>query len=62
MKTADYYQGTADAMGVVLYLYADGSITNSRKIDTEPIAMIEPHDDHWRPASEHGLGDQLRKI
>jgi len=61
MKTADYYQGTADAMGVVLYLYADGSITNSRKVDKEPIAMIEPYD-HWRPADDHGLGDQLRKM
>jgi hypothetical protein len=61
MKTSDYYQSTADAMGLVLYLYADGSIANSRKVNTEPIAIIEPHD-HWRPASDHGLGDQLRKI
>lgn len=61
MKTADYYQSTADALGLVLYLYADGSITNSHKLDTEPVAMIEPHD-HWGPASDHGLGDQLRKI
>jgi hypothetical protein len=28
MKTTDYYQSTADAMGLVLYLYADRSITN----------------------------------
>jgi hypothetical protein len=61
MKTADYYQSTADAMGLVLYVYADGSITNSRKVDTEPVAMVAPHDP-WRPASDHGLGDQLRKI
>jgi hypothetical protein len=40
MKTAAYYQSTADAMGLVLYLYADGSRTNSRKVDTEPIAMV----------------------
>ena len=32
MKTADFYQGTADAMGVALYLYPDGSVTNSRKM------------------------------
>jgi hypothetical protein len=44
MKPADFYQGTADAMGVALYLYPDGSVTNSRKAGIEPTAMIEPHD------------------
>ena len=54
MKTADFYQGTADAMGVALYLYPDGSVTNSRKAGVEPTAMIRPHD-HWKPANDHGL-------
>ena len=56
VKPVDFYQGTADAMGVALYLYPDGSVTNSRKAGIEPTAMIEPHD-HWRPADDHGLGE-----
>jgi hypothetical protein len=59
MKTPDFYQGTADAMGVALYLYADGTVTNSRREGVEPAAIIQPHE-HWRPAEDHGLGDQLR--
>jgi hypothetical protein len=34
MKTADFYQGTADAMGVALYLYPDGSVSYGRKLVT----------------------------
>jgi hypothetical protein len=60
MKTADFYQGTADAIGVPLYLYPDGTVTNSRRIGVQPIAIIEPHE-RWRPAEDHGLGDQLRQ-
>jgi hypothetical protein len=60
MKTADFYQGTADAMGVPLYLYPDGSVTNSRKAGIEPAATIEPHT-HWKPAEDHGLGEQIRQ-
>jgi hypothetical protein len=45
MKTADFYQDTADAIGVALYLYPDGSVTNSRRAGVEPTAMIKPHDD-----------------
>jgi hypothetical protein len=60
MKTAGFYQSTADAMGVLLYLYPDGSVTNLRKIDSEPTATIEPHES-WSPADNHGLGDQLRQ-
>jgi hypothetical protein len=60
MKTADFYQGAADAMGVALYLYPDGSVTNLRKIGIEPIATIEPQE-RWRPTGDHGLGDQIRK-
>jgi hypothetical protein len=60
MKTADFYQGTADAMGVALYLYPDGSVTNSRKPGVEPTVMIKPHD-HWKPADDHGLGEQIAK-
>jgi len=59
MKTADFYQGTADAMGVPLYLYPDGSVSNFRRVGVEPAAMIEPHD-HWKPA-DHGLGEQVAK-
>jgi hypothetical protein len=59
MKTADFYQSTANAMGVPLYLYPDGSVTNLRKPGIEPAATIEPHE-RWRPADDHGLGDQLR--
>jgi hypothetical protein len=60
MKTADFYQGTADAMGVPLYLYPDGSVTNSRKAGIEPAATIEPHT-HWKPAEDNGLGEQIRQ-
>ena len=60
MKTADFYQGTADAMGVALYLYPDGSVSNSRKAAVEPTAIIKPHD-HWKPADDHGLGEQTAK-
>ena len=49
MKTADFYQGTADAMGVALYLYPDGSVTNTPKVGVEPTATIEPHA-RWRAA------------
>ena len=60
MKTADFYQGTADAMGVALYLYPDGSVTNTPKVGVEPTATIEPHA-RWRAADDHGLGEQMRK-
>ena len=60
MKGANFYQSTADAIGVPLYVYPDGSVTNFRKIDAEPTAKIEPHES-WRPAGDHGLGDQLRQ-
>jgi hypothetical protein len=59
MESAEFYQGAADAIGVPLYVYPDGSITNVRKLGAEPTAMIEPHET-WRPADDHGLGDQLR--
>ena len=59
MKTADFYQGTANAIGVPLYLYPDGSVTNFRRAGIEPAAMIEPHE-RWRPPDDHGLGDHLR--
>lgn len=36
MKTVDFYQGTADAIGVPLYLYPDGSVTNLRKRSSPP--------------------------
>jgi len=42
MKTAGFYQGTADAMGVALYLYPDGSVTDLRKVGVEPTATNEP--------------------
>jgi hypothetical protein len=61
MKTADFYQVTADAMGVALYLYPDGSVTNSRKVGIEVTATIEPQE-RWKPADDHGLGEQLRKV
>ena len=60
MKTADFYQSTADAIGVSLYLYPDGSVTNLRRPGDEPFATIEPHQ-RWRPPDDHGLGDQLRQ-
>ena len=59
MECAQFYQGTADAMGVPLYVYPDGSVTNVRKIGAAPTATIEPHET-LRPADDHGLGDQLR--
>ena len=59
MKTADFYQGTADALGVALNLYRDGSVTNARKAGIEPIVTIEPHE-HWRRAQDQGLGEQIR--
>ena len=59
MKTASFYQSTADAMGVALYIYSDGSVTNSRKDGVEPTATIEPHE-RWKPADDHGLGEQIR--
>jgi len=57
MKTAEFYQSTTDAMGVLLYLYSDGSVTNFRKVGAEPAATIEPHES-WRHPGDHGLGDQ----
>jgi hypothetical protein len=60
MKTAGFYQSAADAMGVTLYIYPDGSVTNARKVGVEPTATIEPHE-RWRPADDHGLGEQIRK-
>lgn len=59
MKTADCYQSAADAMGVALCLYPDGSVTNLRKVGVEPTATIEPRE-HWKPAADHGLGEQMR--
>jgi hypothetical protein len=59
MKTAGLYQSTADAMGLVLYLYPDGSVTNLRKVGVEPSATIEPKE-RWKPADDHGRGDQTR--
>jgi hypothetical protein len=59
MKTADFYQSTADALGVALYLYPDGSVTNARRIGIEPTATIGPHE-HWRRTEDHGLGEQVR--
>jgi hypothetical protein len=61
MKSADFCQGTADAIGVPLYLYPDGSVTNLRKLGVEPAATIEPHE-RWRPADDHGLGEQSRQV
>lgn len=57
MKTTDFYQSAADRMGVALYLYPDGSVSNLRKADVEPIATFEPHE-RWRPSDNHGLGGQ----
>ena len=58
MKTADFHQITADAFGVRLYVYPDGSVTNLRKLGVEPVATIEP-DQTWRPPDDHGLGEQV---
>jgi hypothetical protein len=60
MESAQFYQGTADAMGVPLYIYPDGLVTNVRKVGAEPTATIEPHAT-WSPPDDHGLGDQLRQ-
>jgi hypothetical protein len=60
MQTARFYQATADAMGLVLYLYPDGSVSNYRKADAEPTAKIEPHAS-WRQPADHGVGEQLRQ-
>jgi hypothetical protein len=57
-KTADFYQITADAFGVRLYVYPDGSVTNLSKPGVEPAATIEPHQ-HWTPPDDHGLGEQV---
>jgi hypothetical protein len=59
MKTANFYQGAADAMGVALYVYPDGSVTNLRKVGVEPSATIEPQE-RRKPADDHGRGDQIR--
>ena len=61
MKTVDIYQGAADALGVALYFYPDGSVSNLRKAGVEPFATIEPRE-HWKPAADHGLGEQIRGI
>jgi hypothetical protein len=60
MCTANFYQGMADAMGVALYLYPDGSVTNLRRVGVEPTITIEPNE-RWKPAEDHGLGEQLRR-
>ena len=59
MQTAEFYQRIADAMGLSLYIYPDGSVTNSRKIGAEPAATVQPQGT-WKPPDDHGLGDQLR--
>jgi hypothetical protein len=56
MESAERYQGTANAMGVPLYLYPDGSVANVRKVGAEPTATIEPHDS-WKPADDHDLSE-----
>jgi hypothetical protein len=61
MKNASFYQRMADAMGVALYLYPDGSVTNLCKVGVEPAVTIEPHE-RWKPAADHGFGEQLRPI
>jgi len=43
-----------------LYLYPDGSVTNTPKVGVEPTATIEPHA-RWSAADDHGLGEQMRK-
>jgi hypothetical protein len=60
MKTADFYQITADAFGVRLYVYPDGLVTNLRKHGVEPVATIEP-DQNWRAPDDHGLGEQVSR-
>jgi hypothetical protein len=47
-------------MGVALYLYPDGAVTNSPIVGVEPTAIIEPHE-LWKPAEDHGLGEQRQK-
>jgi len=59
MRTVDIYQGAADSLGVALYLYPDGSVSNLRKTGIEPFAMIEPRE-QWKPGVDHGLGEQIR--
>ena len=59
MKTANFYQAAADAMGVALDVYPDGSVTNLRKVGVEPTATIEPHE-CWKPPADYGLGEQIR--
>jgi hypothetical protein len=39
MKTASFYQSTADAIGMPLYLYADGSVAHYRKVDTTNVPL-----------------------
>jgi hypothetical protein len=58
-EPANRYQSAADAMGVALYLYPDGSVTNLRKAGVEPSATIKPRES-WKPAADYGLGEQLR--
>jgi hypothetical protein len=60
MKSADFYQITADAFGIRLYVYPDGSVTNLRKLGVEPVVTIEPHQ-NWRPPDDHGLGEQVSR-
>lgn len=60
MKAPGYYQSTADALGVALYLYPDGSVTNLREVGVEPTAAIEPQE-RWKPADDHGRGEQTRR-
>jgi hypothetical protein len=48
MESAQFSQGPVEAMGVPLYLYPDGWITNVRKVGAEPTATVEPHET-WRP-------------
>jgi hypothetical protein len=36
LPPAVFYQGTADAMGAALYIYPDGSVTNSRESVSSP--------------------------
>ncbi len=60
MKTPGFYQGAADAIGVALYLYPDGSVTNLRKAGVEPSATIEPRT-LWKRPDDHGLGEQIKQ-
>jgi hypothetical protein len=60
MESAKFYQGTADAIGVPLYLYPDGSVTNIRKVGAEPAATIEPHE-RWKPPTIMASVTQLKQ-